>query len=43
MIELKDFSFRYASGKRNALQNLNLTKTAILSASSETAARENPP
>ena len=25
MIELKDFSFRYASGKRNALQNLNLT------------------
>ncbi len=25
MIELKEFSFRYASGKRNALQNLNLT------------------
>ena len=25
MIELKDFSFRYSSGKRNALQNLNLT------------------
>ena len=25
MIEMKDFSFRYASGKRNALNNLNLT------------------
>ena len=25
MIALKDFSFRYASGKANALQNLNLT------------------
>ena len=25
MIEMKDFSFRYSSGKRNALNNLNLT------------------
>ncbi len=25
MIEMKDFSFRYTSGKRNALSNLNLT------------------
>ena len=25
MIEMKDFSFRYTSGKRNALNNLNLT------------------